>query len=99
MWSILFPPDYWSMSNEDLAALAARYHIPQAVLGPGGQAALDRPYMIKAITERDTFRRSNIALLSAIASLVLTLVNLGLVFVPRPAVQQGTGVSQEQRRP
>ena len=76
LWSV-FPPDYWRMSDADLATLAKSYNVPHAWRDPAsGQAGMDRDTAITGLVARDNARRTNLTFVSLLVSLVLTLINI-----------------------
>jgi len=83
VWRLIFPPDYWKMSDNDLGLLAKSYGIAHAVRDPEtGQTAMDREHAIAGLVARDSTLRSVLSFWSLAINLALTLLNIYLRFKP-----------------
>jgi hypothetical protein len=76
---MLFQQDYWRMSDEELEKEAWSYHIGAAIAGP--HPSFDRQYAITCLLARDQAMRTGITVVSTIVSVLMTVVNVGLVIL------------------
>ena len=76
---MLLQKDYWRMSDKELEEEAWKFHIGAAIAGP--DPSFDRQYAITCLLARDQAMRTGISVVSTIVSVLMAVLNLGLVFL------------------
>jgi len=81
----MFQKDYWALKDEELEKLAKHHNIPPiSRTGKEGEHwYIDRDRIINTLVARDNALRANVAVISALVSLLATAVNLYLTFTGR----------------